>query len=283
MSKRQGRLFTFGCSMTKYHWPTWADILGRQWEYFENWGNPGSGNTFIFDSLIECDTRNKFTPNDSIIVMWSGIARIDYYQQNRWSHMVNRFARDDASQPFSCPDGYEILSYPLFTAADQYLKSKNLNYKLCSFHSYDEGSRAGVLYKETLSKIKCVKFSSVPKKITRIKNNAEIELLYQRLSGKDWPSLDKILEKNFNPINSTIADEIVEFVQLIENDPHFKLTQTTEIDRHPLPVDHLNAIKDIAPDVTVDQLTVEWIDKINQQVVSDSRYYFEQHSPRERL
>ena len=47
----KGRLFTFGCSMTKYYYPTWADILGKHWEYFENWAEPGGGNQFIFNSL----------------------------------------------------------------------------------------------------------------------------------------------------------------------------------------------------------------------------------------
>lgn len=32
------RLFTFGCSFTKFFWPTWADILGQEFDYYENWG-----------------------------------------------------------------------------------------------------------------------------------------------------------------------------------------------------------------------------------------------------
>ena len=40
-----GRLYTFGCSMTSYFYPTWADILGQEFSYYENWGEPGAGNT----------------------------------------------------------------------------------------------------------------------------------------------------------------------------------------------------------------------------------------------
>jgi hypothetical protein len=30
------RLYTFGCSFTKYKWPTWADFIGNQFEIYEN-------------------------------------------------------------------------------------------------------------------------------------------------------------------------------------------------------------------------------------------------------
>ena len=36
------RLFTFGCSFTQYWWPTWADILGYQHDFYENWGRCGA-------------------------------------------------------------------------------------------------------------------------------------------------------------------------------------------------------------------------------------------------
>ena len=29
------RLFTFGCSFTRYYWPTWADMLGQEYDEFE--------------------------------------------------------------------------------------------------------------------------------------------------------------------------------------------------------------------------------------------------------
>ena len=156
--KQQGRVFTFGCSMTNYHWPTWADIIGEQWEYYQNWGRPGAGNNFIFNSIIECDTRNNFTYDDLVLIMWSGVARIDYYQQNSWCHCVNQFAKNQTNLPYSCPDGYEIISYPLFHAMDQYLCSKNLRYKMFSFMPYDTKSKTGILYKDILTKIKTVQF-----------------------------------------------------------------------------------------------------------------------------
>jgi len=83
-----GRLFTFGCSFTKYHWPTWADLLLSQTEG-ENWGSSGGGNKFIFESLIECDVKNKLTEDDSVIIMWTSFFREDRYIKNHWINVGN--------------------------------------------------------------------------------------------------------------------------------------------------------------------------------------------------
>ena len=73
------RLYTFGCSFTQYFWPTWADILGQEFDYYENWGKLGGGNQFIFNSIIECSLRNKLTPNDTVAIMWTNVTREDRY------------------------------------------------------------------------------------------------------------------------------------------------------------------------------------------------------------
>ena len=78
------RLFTFGCSFTNYYWPTWADIISQDYDYFQNWGKIGGGNKFIYLSLVECHQRNKFTPDDTIMLMWSSQAREDRYIKDEW-------------------------------------------------------------------------------------------------------------------------------------------------------------------------------------------------------
>lgn len=75
------RFFAFGCSFTSYHWATWADIVGREFEFYENWGANGAGNLFIFNSIIEANIKRKFTSNDTIAVMWSSTVREDTYNQ----------------------------------------------------------------------------------------------------------------------------------------------------------------------------------------------------------
>lgn len=73
------RLFAVGCSLTAYHWPTWADIVGREFDHFENWGLPGLGNRAILERLTELTTVNDITQNDVVIVQWSEVHRYDIH------------------------------------------------------------------------------------------------------------------------------------------------------------------------------------------------------------
>jgi len=87
MAKTKGtRLFTFGCSLTRYHWPTWADILGQSFEEFYNWGNRGAGNRQILERFSEAVAKNAFLPDDVIIIQWTDYHRFDYHMWNPEAH-----------------------------------------------------------------------------------------------------------------------------------------------------------------------------------------------------
>ena len=83
------RLFTFGCSFTNYRWSTWADCLAPEFDYFENWGQAGAGNHYIFNSVMECDQHNHFGAGDTVIVCWTGIHRDDWYVNGKWQTLGN--------------------------------------------------------------------------------------------------------------------------------------------------------------------------------------------------
>ena len=86
------RLFTFGCSFTNYRWSTWADALAPEFDYFENWGQSGAGNEFIFNSVMEADQRQQFGPQDTVIVCWTTTTREDRYVNDRWHTLGNMFS-----------------------------------------------------------------------------------------------------------------------------------------------------------------------------------------------
>jgi hypothetical protein len=105
------RFFAFGCSNTNYMWPTWADIIGQDIEFYENWGEPGGSNHFIFNSVIEADAKYKFDKNDLVIVHWTTKEREGRYSNNKWIHAtpgsvekvydknwIEKFYFDDRSQ-----------------------------------------------------------------------------------------------------------------------------------------------------------------------------------------
>jgi len=83
-----GRLFTFGCSFTNYHWSTWADCLAPEFDSFENWGQSGAGNHYIFNSIMEADQRHYFGAGDTVVVCWTNVMREDRYT-DRWQTLGN--------------------------------------------------------------------------------------------------------------------------------------------------------------------------------------------------
>jgi hypothetical protein len=87
------RLFTFGCSFTNYRWSTWADILGTQYNEYQNWGQSGAGNHYIFNSVMEADQRHHFRPDDTVIVCWTSVHREDRYT-DRWQTLGNIYYTD---------------------------------------------------------------------------------------------------------------------------------------------------------------------------------------------
>ena len=76
------RLYTFGCSFTKYKWPTWADFIGTQFDTYENWGQPGAGNLFISTQVYECCQKNCVGVDDIVLVMLSSTNRFDIIDRN---------------------------------------------------------------------------------------------------------------------------------------------------------------------------------------------------------
>ena len=84
------RFFSFGCSFTQNAWPTWSDCLGPNFDQYENWGFCGAGNHYIFNSVVECNQRNRFTKNDTIIVQWTSSLREDRYMD-----LTNQFKFKD--------------------------------------------------------------------------------------------------------------------------------------------------------------------------------------------
>jgi len=75
------RIRTYGCSYTKYIYPTYADILGLDNEVV-NQGIPGGGNERIFYLLMKDIREKKLKKTDAVIVQWSGPHRFDYLQRN---------------------------------------------------------------------------------------------------------------------------------------------------------------------------------------------------------
>jgi len=135
------RLFTFGCSFTNYRWSTWADCLAPEFDYFENWGQSGGGNEFIFNSVMECDQRNQFGPDDTVIVCWTTTTREDRYIDGRWHTLGNMFTCPIYNKEYLSTHiderGLLIKTLSYIKAVKTLLEHKQTNWKFLSMDSVD--------------------------------------------------------------------------------------------------------------------------------------------------
>lgn len=126
ITQKYKRFFAFGCSFTYYLWPTWADIIGQNIPHYENWGIGGAGNQFIFNSIIECNRRNKFSKDDLVIVMWTSCSREDRYVDNSWlvaatENRAKLYGKDWAKKFANQGKGLMIRDFATIDATQQLL------------------------------------------------------------------------------------------------------------------------------------------------------------------
>lgn len=123
------RLFTFGCSCTKYKWPTWADVIKEEIDdvEFYNFGETGLGNLYISSRVAEANKRFKFNDTDLVMIMWTSFTREDRWFDGKWHGQGNIYNQnlypESWVRQFADPDGYLIKNYSLIELTSTYLKS----------------------------------------------------------------------------------------------------------------------------------------------------------------
>lgn len=73
------KLLTFGCSYTNYYWPTWSDMLGYQFDDYQNWAISGLGNNAIMQRLNEAVTSTNLEKDDIVVVQFTDFNRLDLH------------------------------------------------------------------------------------------------------------------------------------------------------------------------------------------------------------
>ena len=243
------RLFTFGCSFTQYGWPTWADILGFQFEHYENWGQSGAGNLFISAQISECSIKNTLNKDDTVIVMWTNVTREDRYQNGGWITPGNVYKNTqlfgkDWVKKFADIRGYYVRDFALINLVDELLKSKGVTYYFLSMNDMDIpmddntdqcGESMGDIfwhYRKLLKKIR----PSVQSVIFNYNENSRPSTVIQRVASPNPINIPKI---KFNP-------------KIIRQDGH------------PTPSEHLEYLEKVLPEITINDDTKKWIHNINE-------------------
>jgi hypothetical protein len=279
------RLYTFGCSVTQFIWPTWADILGREFDSFENWGKAGSGNLYIFNSVLECIKRNNLTNKDTVIIMWSGITRVDYYHTNDWQPQGGDFnlVKTDIR-------GHEIINFAYMEAIKVILDKLKIPYKMFSMSEFVKDDNVYDFYKNTIDLIepsgliwsnKTISFDK-----SRIKNSYFFEIIkrnYNRNKGSSWPKFDDYFVNPSIVTDKKIAEEIKNTVDHFAKGYKILSSELVIEDSHPGPLEHLRFLQEKLPEFLISQYTIAWTKQWNLGIQEKNYIPFATTFPKDRL
>jgi hypothetical protein len=205
------RLFVVGCSFTKYFWPTWADIIGREYDHYENWAISGLGNRAIAERLTELVVRNDITADDTIIVQWTDFHRFDIHSHKLFKGWVG---------------GGSVFTYPNFYRMWVTQHWEEESFMMHSFNFI----KMGITLLESLP---CKWYvSSMNDLVEPINNFPHLEPYRKVVEQTDrwFPPMNQVfLEGKYRCLHlrtiDKISGEVVEY-----------------IDKHPTPVPHYNYV-----------------------------------------
>jgi hypothetical protein len=247
---RYKRFFAFGCSFTNYHWPTWADIIGNEIPYYENWGRISAGNQFIFNSIIECDARHHFNQDDLVIVMWTSIEREDRYLNNDW-YLASHIERTKAyGKDWNKKFGKEIRGLLIRDLAFIRSAQQLLQFRNCDWANF------------SMSPISKMNVND-----SDIKNIEELNDLHNRYVklhtdlclGKDLtepyahsPDVLKLYKEEFTNIEDSVLN-------IVFDGEWSKPPRPNKNNCHPSPKEHLQYMQHLYPKFTPTADTIKFI------------------------
>ena len=220
------RFFAFGCSFTKYSWPTWADLVAAAMpskSYF-NYGEPGAGNTYIHFSIMYANQKHKITKDDLVIICWSGYTRHDFLKNGDWNR---RIQNPGVLPPEWDPKGYLIRDLSLIKSIKEILDMIGCEYYFLSIDDLPNRS----IPRNTADDV-----------LTFYEELVElINPSYSSMFGGEW---DNMIHYRVNPVYKELL----------------------KVDMHPLPEEHYTYIStnlpiNLVPDKNLLQSLSEKMDK----------------------
>jgi len=232
------RFFAFGCSFTQYYWPTWADIVGKEFTHAYNYGKNGAGNFFIFQAVMEAVIKHKIGKDDLVMIMFSNVTREDRFVKKRgWITPGNLYFQNEYDEKFLknylCDHGYLMRDLNLVHGIKLALDSIGCEYHLMSMVPFDSKQSDGGkmsdidyildFYKDTLSSVK-----------------------------------PNVMDTIFNGDWNTRTPR-----------PSYKVHWQKElyVDNHPTPAEHLEYLQTVIPNITFSNSTLEYVANTNSTVL----------------
>ena len=117
------RLLTAGCSFTKHCWNTWAEYLGREYDWHKQLGIGGSDNATIARNVI-----SSAKGDDTVVVMWTGYDRWSFYD-TKWNHNGSLVSNKDFYTKYYSP-------YERFVSTMDYVQMVDNHAKINGYTCY---------------------------------------------------------------------------------------------------------------------------------------------------
>jgi hypothetical protein len=130
------KLYTFGCSYTKFEWLTWVDFLTPYFSETRNFGESGAGNSYIFNSFANLAANDILQPGDTVIIEWSSLMRENKifsmeggYKLGGFIYNNHLYSKEYVKKYFNpIQTAFELVSY--ITSAKSICKDRGVNLKM---------------------------------------------------------------------------------------------------------------------------------------------------------
>lgn len=268
------RLFTFGCSFTRYIWPTWADILGANFSYYENWGQPSAGNTYIYHSVVECIATKKLNSDDTVIIMWTAADREDKYLDGKWinygplQHNHTKKLSKQYIKDYYDLNGFLLRDLGLIIGIKNILENQKIPYEFLWMSPMDNDCNSNSylleIFKEQLGKIYPSMFeliynnswykpSTFSEPVSDKEKNQLLKEMYLSNLGASWPTFSDFKNNKLDNVPKNILDEIASLGFFDFKDNGYRA------DNHPEPLWHLEYLTQVLPQYTISQSIIDWV------------------------
>jgi adenylate kinase family enzyme len=213
------RLFTFGCSFTKYHWTTWPEIVAYELNVpLYNYGRSGAGNQYIANMISQADAIHNFNENDLIMISWTNVCREDRYKNQNWITPGNIFSQNIYSNEYvkkwADPAGYILRDLCTIKFTINFLENKK-----CQFHMM---SMCDIVDTIDQGQAEILKNLSFKEEIIKMYKN-ELDQLHSDFYNVLWQN---------NPQTYKFPKDMKEISELFS-------------DGHPTPIEHLEYLQNI--------------------------------------
>lgn len=229
------RLFTFGCSFTSYVYETWAELVGLDLQTtFISHGQPGAGNQYIFNMLMQAINQYAIKEDDLVMIEWSSFARDDRRLERGWHTTGSIYAggySDDYLRDYVFLEGMAVRDMALIDAARRVLDSASIPYHFMTMTDLTE------MWDTEIA----------------------IDLNYIHILLERYSQTVKIIKPSFYKV---LWDN-----DLTKRENYtYKLCKVVEY--HPYPIEHLQYLQTVFPDHQFKQETIDVAHHSTDQFVS---------------